>query len=140
MANIFLRPFPQKPKLESVITTAACASINSTSPTNTVLLFTAGADGDTVVSISALPRGTVTASNLLLFISYDGGSTKYLLDSELMSAFTVAATTKIPSTVFGKHTQINPLYLPSGASLYVGNQVALADGVAWSCNSLGFST
>ena len=39
------------------------------------------------------------------------------------------ATTAIPETTFGRYSETTPLRLAAGESLYVGNQVVLADGV-----------
>lgn len=139
MAKTFTRPFAQNSKHATAVTTAACASINGDTPTNTVLLLTAGADGALLTSLNAMPRATVTPSNLLLFASSDSGTTKRLIDSELMSAHTVATTTAIPETTFGRYSETTPLRLAAGESLYVGNQVVLADGVVWSARYTDFS-
>lgn len=138
MAKTSTAPFAQTPKNPTAVTTAACASINGDTPTNTVLLLTAGTEGALLTSLTAMPRGTVTPSNLLLFLSTDGGTTKRLIDSELMAAHTVATTTAIPETAFGRYSDDTPLRLQASASLYVGNQVTLADGVVWSAQYTDF--
>lgn len=127
----YTAPFAQTPKTATAVTTAACATITGDTPTNTLPLFTAGADGAILTALWAIPRATVTASSLLLFLSNDGGTTKRLIDSELMAAFTVAATTAIPETKFANYSETTPLRLAAGDSLYVGNQVALASGVVF---------
>ena len=77
MAKTFTRPFAQSSKHATAVTTAACcASINGDTPTNTVLLLTAGADGALLTGLAAMPRATVSPSNLLLFASSDSGTTK----------------------------------------------------------------
>lgn len=131
MAKTYTAPFAQTPKTATAVTTAACGTITGDTPTNAVELLTAGADGAILTSLWAMPRATVTASSLLLFLSNDGGTTKRLIDSELMAAFTVAATTAIPETKFANYTETTPLRLAAGDSLYVGNQVALASGVVF---------
>ena len=131
MAKVYLSPYIQNQKAVTAVTTAACATITGDTPTNTVLLLTAGAEGSLLTSLWAIPRATVTASSLLLFLSNDGGTTLRLIDSELMAAFTVAATTAIPETKFANYTETTPLRLAAGDSLYVGNQVALASGVVF---------
>ena len=138
MAKTFTAPFAQTPKTATAVTTGACASIDGDTPTNTVELMTAGADGCIVTEISAMPRGTVTASNLVIFISKDSGTTKRLVSSVLMAAHTVAATTAIPITVFSEITETAPLRLEAGDKLYVGNQVALADGVVFKAEYTDF--
>ena len=95
------------------------------------MLLTAGSDGALLTRLTAIPRATVTASSLVLFISSDSGTTQRLIDSELMAAFTVAATTAIPETAFANYTEAAPLRLAAGDRLYVGAQVALAGGVVF---------
>lgn len=130
--------FAQTPKTATAVTTAACGTISGDTPTNTVELLTAGSDGCIVTRLTAMPRATVTASSLLLFISKDGGATMRLIDSELMAAFTVTATTAIPETSFANYSETTPLRLESGDKLYVGNQVALASGVVWAAQYTNF--
>lgn len=124
MAKVFTAPFAQAPKTAVATVTAACATFTGTSPTNTVLLFTAGAEGAVLTRLSALPLATCTASCLMLFLSKDTGTTKYLIDSEVMAATTVNTTTVIPEVVFGNYAESIPMRLAAGDSLYVGNQVA----------------
>lgn len=131
MANTFTAPFAQTPKNATAVTTGACGTITGDTPTNTVLLLTAGTNGAILTRLTAIPRATVTASSLLLFTSADSGTTKRMIDSELMSAHTVAATTAIPETSFSNYSEDTPLRLQAGEELYVGNQVALASGVVW---------
>jgi hypothetical protein len=128
MAKTFTAPFAQTPKTATAVVTGAAAITNDT-PTNTVLLFTAGSDGAILTRLSAIPRATVTASSLVLFISNDTGTTKRLIDSELMAAHTVATTTAIPETAFANFSETAPLRLAAGDQLYVGSQVALAGGI-----------
>lgn len=130
--------FAQTPKTATAVTTAACATITGDTPTNTVELLTAGTDGALVTRLTAMPRATVTASSLLLFISKDSGTTKRLADSELMSAQTLSTTTAIAETVFANYSETTPLRLEAGDKLYVGNQVALASGVVWAAQYTNF--
>lgn len=118
---------PQTPKAAAVVTTTANTTYTS-SPTNTGTLLTAGANGARVTRIRSIPRATVTATAMHLFLSTDGGTTKVLIDSVLVSAHTVAATTAIPETDWG-YSDDNPLILPESAILYVSQAVTLADGI-----------
>lgn len=129
MAKTYTAPFAQTPKTATAVCTAA-ATLTDT-PANTVLLVTAGADGAILTRLTAMPRATVTANSLVLFISKDAGVTQRLVDSELMAAFTVAATTAIPETAFANYTEAAPLRLEAGDRLYVGAQVALAGGIVF---------
>lgn len=131
MTKTYTAPFAQTPKTATAVVTAAVSSLVSDAPTGTVELLTAGADGAIVTSLWAIPRATVTASSLLLFLSKDGGTTKLLIDSELMAAHTVAATTAIPETKFGNVSETAPIRLEAGDKLYVGSQVALAGGIVF---------
>jgi hypothetical protein len=137
MAKTFTAPFAQTPKNASAIVTTASADL-ATDPTNTVLLLTAGADGALLTRLRAIPRATVTASNLLLWVSLDNGTTKHLLDSVLMAAHTVATTTAIPTTSFTSYTEDTPLRLEAGAKLYVGSAVTLAGGIVFNGNYTDF--
>jgi hypothetical protein len=131
MAKTYTAPFAQTPKTATAVAVAAVASITTDAPTNTVELLTAGPEGAILTRLTAIPRATVTANSLVLFLSKDGGVTKRLIDSELMAAATINTTTAIPETVFGNYTEATPLRLEAGDSLYVGTQVALATGVVF---------
>lgn len=123
--------FAQTPRTSTAVTTAACGSITTDTPTNTALLMTAGADGCIVTRIMAIPRGTATASGLALFLSKDSGTTQRLIDSELLPAQSVSTTTAIAETSFVNYSESRPLRLEAGDRLYVGSQVALAAGVVF---------
>jgi len=130
MAKTFTAPFAQTPKTATAVVTGAAAITNDT-PTNTVELLTAGADGAILTRLTAIPRATVTASSLVIFISSDSGTTKRLIDSELMAAYTMATTTAVPETTFTMYSETAPLRLMAGDKLYVGSQVALAGGIVF---------
>lgn len=138
MAKTFTAPFAQTPKISTVVITLACSSFADDSPLDSSLLLTAGADGCLVTSLTAMPRATVTASSLLLFTSNDSGTTQRLIDSELMSAHTVAVTTAIPETNFANISETTPLRLAAGEQLYVGSQVALAGGIVFKAEYTDF--
>lgn len=137
MAKTFTAPFAQTPKTATVVATAVATVTNDT-PTNTVELLTAGADGAILTRLSAIPRATVTASSLVLFISNDSGTTKRLIDSELMAAQTLATTTAVTETFFGTYTDSAPLRLAAGDKLFVGTQVALAGGIVFRAEYMDF--
>lgn len=108
---------PQTPKSAIAVATTANTTYTDT-PTNSVLLMTAGANGARVTKLSALARATNTATELQLYVSYDSGTTKQLIRSVLMSAYTVAQTTGQTATDFG-YTEDLPLILLASARLYV---------------------
>lgn len=136
MAKTFTAPFAQTPKTATAVVTGA-ATITNDTPTNTVLLLTAGAEGAILTKLTAIPRATVTASDLVVFLSKDGGTTKRMIDSKLMSAYTMAATTATPVTVFA-YSESAPLRLEAGDEIYVGSQVALADGIVFKAEWMDF--
>lgn len=138
MANTFTAPFAQTPKHKTAVATGAVGSITSDAPTNTVEILTAGADGAILTRLWAIPRATVTASSLVLFSSLDGGTTKRLIDSELMAAQTVSTTAAIAETQFSNYSESAPLRLEAGEKLYVGSQVALASGIVFKAEYTDF--
>ena len=132
MANTFTAPFAQTYKTNAAAVTAALTGIGTSTVTGAVLLATAGANGSLVSKLTAIPRATVTASSLVLFLVKASAPTVYhLIDSELMAAYTLAATTAIPETAFGNITPTTPLRLEAGDRLYAGSQVALAAGIVF---------
>jgi hypothetical protein len=130
MAKTFTAPFAQVPKTATAVVTAV-ATVTTDAPSNTVELLTAGADGAILTRLTAIPRATVTASSLVVFISSDSGTTKRMIDSELMAAYTMATTTAVPETIFTTYSETTPLRLMAGDKLYVGSQVALAGGIVF---------
>lgn len=138
MAKTFTAPFAQTPKNATAVATGAVGSITGDTPTNTVLLVTAGAEGAILTRLSAIPRATVTASSLVLFTSSDAGTTMRLIDSALMAAQTVATTTAITATTFSTYSETTPLRLQAGERLYVGSQVALASGIVFKAEFTDF--
>jgi len=136
MANTFTAPFAQTPKTATAVVTAV-ATLTDT-PSNTVLLVTAGSDGAILTRLTAIPRATVTASSLVVFISKDSGTTQRLIDAELMAAYTMATTTLVPETTFSLYTETTPLRLEAGDRIYVGSQVALAGGIVFRAEFTNF--
>ena len=129
MANTFTAPFAQTTQTGDAVATAASV-ITTSSPTNSILIATAGANGGLLTGLSAVPRATVTAMGLYVFVSNDSGSTKMLLESVLMAAHTVATTTAIPKTEFS-FSETTPVRLAAGDEVYVSAGVALASGVVF---------
>lgn len=138
MAITNTAPFPQVPKTAQATTSSACVIGVADAPTNTVLLMTAGADGCVLTNLSAMPRQTVAATGLYLFISKTTGTTKLLIDSEVMTAYTLSASTAIPETQFARYSETTPLRLSAGDQLYVGSGVALAAGIVYKAEYTDF--
>lgn len=132
MANTFTAPFVQVWKTQAAVVTAALGGIGTATVTGAVAVATAGLNGGIVTKLSAVPRATVSASSLVLFLVKSSAPTIFhLIDSELMPGYTLAATTAIPETPFPNITNDNPIRLEAGDILYVGSQVALASGIVF---------
>lgn len=136
MAKVFEAPFTQAAATSSCVCTAAKTSYSDA--VNAVLLFTAGAEGARMTRVSAVPRATVTATQLQLYLSYDGGATLHLFDSELLAAYTMAQTTKVPVTDLPRASTTTPLRLPATARLYAGIGVAVAGGIEFHAEAENF--
>jgi hypothetical protein len=133
MANTFTAPFAQTPKTLTAVSTVACVIGSADAPTNTTIIATAGSNGALVTKIVSIPRATVTATAMYLFISKDNGTTQRLIDSELIGAYTLSATTNIAETSFSNITEATPIRLEAGDKLYIGAGVALAAGIVTRC-------
>jgi len=118
--NAFISP--QSIQTAYAVTATANTDLDD-APTTVELLMTAGANGARVTRITSIPRATVTATNVQLYLSKDGGTTKRLLETILVAAHTVAATTEIPAYDWG-FSEDNPLLLEAADELYVGQGVS----------------
>jgi hypothetical protein len=119
---------PQGLRTADAVCTAAKTTYNDS--TNAVKLLTPGASGSLLYSLRAIPRATVTATQLQLFRSPDNGTTMYLLTTALMAAYTMAQTTQALPTSF-EYTETTPLRVAAGDTLWVGIGVALASGIVF---------
>lgn len=122
--------FAQGMALDACVCTAAKTTYNDGA--NAVLLSTAGANGSEYAHIGAIPRATVSATQVQLY-AHDG-SAYFLIATALMPAYTMAQTTQAASIAFTHIdgtavTEFNPLRLQSGWKLYAAIGVALAGGV-----------
>ena len=121
---------PQTPKSATVVASVANTDYDDIPANAAGALITAGPNGARVTKIYAIPRATVTATQLQLYRSTDAGTTKRLFESALMAAYTMAATTEAPTTDFG-YSDDNPLILGAGEVVYPAIGVALAAGVVF---------
>ena len=139
MAMTFTAPFAQTPRTLSAAVTVAIAGLGTDAVTGLQLLVTAGANGAIVSSISAMPRATVTASSLMLFLVKSATPAVYRpIDSVLMTGYTLAATTAVPVTTFASISDATPMRLEAGDKLYVGSQVALAAGIVFTARWMDY--
>lgn len=125
---------PQAPK--SAVVNLPAGATNSTytsSPTNTVLVVTAGANGGRLTKLQAIPCATVsTANQIQAFRSSDGGTTKLFADSALMATYTMAQNTEAPTTDFG-YSDDAPLILQPNERIYMaqGQSVSVNIVAEW---------
>ena len=138
MANTFTAPFAQIPVTTTAVATTAVAltgsgSVDNDTPSNTVLLATAGANGAILTRLTAMPRATVTTTAAYLFVrkSADASGVRRLIDSSTVIAYTLATTTAVPVTSFTNYSETAPLRLAAGDELYVGASVSLAAGIVF---------
>jgi hypothetical protein len=133
--------FGQVPNIGQAILTAAKAAPLS-GGTDTVLLFTAGANGSVVNGIAAIPRNTLaTAAHIAVYYSTDSGTTNNLIAIGLLAAWTFAATTApAPLNLANLNGSViavtNPFYVPVGMKLYASTSVALSDGILVTANGV----
>jgi hypothetical protein len=111
---------PQTPKSAHVAQSFTANSTYTTTPTNTVLLVTAGANGGRLTKLRAIPSATVTVTQLQEFRSLDTGTTKKFSNAVLGApgGYTMAQTTLPPIADFG-YSDDNPKVLSAGEQLYV---------------------
>ena len=116
---------PQTPKSAHIVQSfTATTTPGTTTPGNTVLLVTAGANGGRLTKLRAQPVATVTVSQLQEFRSLDTGTTKKWVNSALgaPSGYTLAATTLPPVIDFG-YSDDSPVIMAAGEQIYVGSAV-----------------
>jgi hypothetical protein len=128
MAKTFTAPFAQTVNNSNCVLTTLTGGITTDSVTNSALLYTAGAEGSLVTSISAIPRATVTATVIYLFITTDG-TTLRLLDTILLPAQTLSTTAAVTLSSFTNYTEDYPLRLKANEKLYAAISVSLSSGI-----------
>lgn len=115
---------PQTPKTNQANTAAAQTTFPpTTSPSNTVLLVTAGAAGSRLTRLTATPQATITANHVQLYRSPDSGTTKYFVKGVLMAAATVDTTHQADATDFG-FSDDNPMFLAANERLYMASSLS----------------
>lgn len=111
---------PQTPRSAHAVQSFTANSTYTSTPTNSVLLVTAGSNGGRLTKLRAIPTATVTATQLQEFRSLDTGTTKKFSNAVLgaPSGYTMAGTTLPPIADFG-YSDDNPKILAAGEQLYV---------------------
>lgn len=113
---------PQTPKSGFAALSTANTTF-STSPANTVLLVTAGANGGRLTRLEFIPLETVTANALQWYRSIDAGTTKYLAGMATGGSDTVSGTDG-STTVSAGYSEDNPLILQAGERIYVATGIS----------------
>lgn len=113
---------PQTPKSGFAALSTANTTF-STSPTNTVLLVTAGADGARLTRLEFIPLETVTANALQWYRSIDAGTTKYLAGMATGGSDTVSGTDG-STTVSAGFSDDNPMILQANERVYVATGIS----------------
>lgn len=93
-------------------------------------------NGVRISRLTALARATVTATELQLYLSNDGGTTKRLIRSVLMPAYPVAQTTGQTAIDMG-YSDSAPLILAASETLYVGIGVSNT-GIVFRAEGYGY--
>jgi hypothetical protein len=111
---------PQTPKSAHVAQSFTANSTYTTTPTNTVLLVTAGANGGRLTKLRAIPAATVTVTQLQEFRSTDNGGSMSFSNAVLGASggYTKGQTTLPPNADYG-YSDDNPKILAAGEQLYV---------------------
>lgn len=119
----------QKVFTQTASVTTAKTNLSDTS--NAVkLLSTANVpNGGRAVSITAIGRGSVGATQLQLYRSYDTGVTLFLADSALLPAHTLSSGAAITKAKFSDYTEDSPCRLAAGEELWVGIGATVPNGV-----------
>ncbi|MFA6043619.1 MAG: hypothetical protein WC718_01430 [Phycisphaerales bacterium] len=112
---------PQAPKSGSCALTTANTTFTTT-PTNTVLLVTAGANGSRLTKLEFVPLENVTANALQWYRSTDSGTTKYLAGMALGGSDTVSGT-DAATTVSGGFSDDAPMILQANERIYVATGI-----------------
>ena len=94
------------------------------------------ANGVRITRLTALARATNTATELQLYVSNDGGTTKRFIRSVLMAAYTVAQTTGQTAVDMG-YSDSSPLILSASETLYVGIGVTNT-GIVFRAEGFGY--
>lgn len=108
---------PQTPR-SAVKLLSTTANANYTAPTNTTIILTAGADGGRLTKLKCIPCASMSNTEIQLFRSNDGGTTKVYVNAVTMGSVTKSQTASPPQTDFG-YTDFNPLILGPGEILYL---------------------
>ncbi|MGA0604942.1 hypothetical protein ACO2Q0_02995 [Phenylobacterium sp. VNQ135] len=112
---------PQTPRSAAAAVSTANTTFGTT-PTNTVLLVSAGASGGRLTKLQAIPLETVTANFLQAYRSTDSGTTKYLCAAATGGSDTVSGADGPAIVDFG-FSDDNPMLLQANERIYVATGI-----------------
>jgi len=112
---------PQGPQSGFAVLATANTTF-TTSPSNSVLLVTAGSNGARLTRLEFIPLETVTANALQWYRSIDAGTTKYLAGMATGGSDTVSGTDGA-TTVSAGYSDDNPLILQANERIYVATGI-----------------
>lgn len=139
MAKTFTAPFAQTVNNSNIVLTTATGGITSDTVTNLGLIFTAGAEGSLVTTITAIPRATIAATVVYLFIASDGtGAVARLLDSILLPAQTLSTSSAVNLSTFTNYTEDYPLRLKANDRIYAAISVTAASGIVITARGMDY--
>jgi len=115
-ANSFISP----QTIQSAAAMLAGVNGNIQAPTNTTLLFTAGANGARLTRLEVIATASQPMAQIQVFRSTDLGVTKRLIRAKAFPGYTLATTNDIPPLDFG-YSDVNPLILGANEQIYVAS-------------------
>lgn len=120
---------PQTPRSACVIVNTAQATFPpTTTPDNTMLLVTAGANGARLTRLNALPHESTGGVGVLqLYRSNDGGTTKAFAAAVACANDTVSSSDAPNLLDFG-YSDSNPLILSAAERLYIATSISKTFG------------
>lgn len=101
----------------------AVANQNTDTPTNLVEVAAGGPDGTRLTKLTGLPRNTTVASRVMLFRSKDGGATKRIIGTAVISAYSWSTTSDPAANqvINWNLSDTSPMFLENASDrLYVG--------------------
>ena len=123
--------YPQALDITSAVATAAKTTYSDTTNAVQITFPTAVGNGALIKKVRAYPRATVTATQIILWLTKSSDSTNtnpVPIATALMAPYTLAQTTQLPSTDFGLSVN-DPVRIGPGDKLWFSAGVALAAGI-----------
>jgi hypothetical protein len=117
---------PQTPRSAAVVVSTAQTNFPpTTTPSNTVLLVTAGPNGGRLTRLTALPHETTGGAGVMQAFRDVGttGANKFLFATAVCATDTVSATDPPVGLDFG-YSDDNPLLLQASERIYVATGIA----------------